>query len=135
MLTGLGLERFGIVGRSSGGFWALSMAFAQAERIRGLVIVNGAGGPITDEELAKWKTRAAARRQAEPSANTEAEPYDGLNMPTLVVWARRHDDSGGTRPPSRRRHSGRSLRGSAQHRPYVPGRSSARVRRGRGALC
>jgi pimeloyl-ACP methyl ester carboxylesterase len=128
----IGLDRFGVVGQSFGGFWGLSMAFAHPERISGLVVVNGAGGPMTDDELAAWQTRAA-RRQAEPTepeaaiertmeeifadptrvppsfrddlrwqsehadpgqlgalasdrAQLAREPYDRLNVPTLVVW-------------------------------------------------
>jgi pimeloyl-ACP methyl ester carboxylesterase len=68
----LGLQRFGVVGQSLGGFWGLSMAFAHPERISGLVVVNGAGGPMTDEELDQWASRAAARR-AEPNSETERE--------------------------------------------------------------
>src|SRR5712692_2597607 len=39
----------------------LSMAFAHPDRLTGLVFVNGAGGPLTDEELAQWGNRTAER--------------------------------------------------------------------------
>src|SRR5712692_3687336 len=57
--TALGLDRFGVVGQSFGGFWGLSMALAQPDRLTGLVIVNGAGGPMTDAELAQLANRTA----------------------------------------------------------------------------
>ncbi len=60
----LGLDRFGVVGQSLGGFWGLSMAFARPERVGGLVLVNSAGGPMTDEELAERETRRAGRGAA-----------------------------------------------------------------------
>jgi pimeloyl-ACP methyl ester carboxylesterase len=51
----LGLDRF-VVGQSFGGFfWGMSMAFAHPDRLTGLVIVNGASGPMTDEELPSWR--------------------------------------------------------------------------------
>jgi pimeloyl-ACP methyl ester carboxylesterase len=62
----LGWEKFAVVGQSFGGFWALSMAFARPERITGLVVVNGAGGPMSEAEHSEWAARMAARRQAAP---------------------------------------------------------------------
>jgi len=62
----LGWEKFAVVGQSFGGFWALSMAFARPERITGLVVVNGAGGPMSEKEQSEWAARVAARRQAAP---------------------------------------------------------------------
>jgi pimeloyl-ACP methyl ester carboxylesterase len=60
----LGWPRFAVVGQSFGGFWALSMAFARPERLTGLVVVNGAGGPMSESEQSQWEARMAARRQA-----------------------------------------------------------------------
>jgi pimeloyl-ACP methyl ester carboxylesterase len=62
----LGWERFAVVGQSFGGFWALSMAFARPERLTAMVVVNGAGGPVSEAEQAQWDARWAARRQATP---------------------------------------------------------------------
>src|SRR4029079_15274260 len=62
----LGWERFAVVGQSFGGFWALSMAFARPERLTGLVVVNGAGGPLSEREQAGWSARLAAHREAAP---------------------------------------------------------------------
>jgi pimeloyl-ACP methyl ester carboxylesterase len=100
----LGLDRFGVVGQSFGGFWGLSMAFAHPERISGLVVVNGAGGPMTDAEPAEWGTRAA-RRQAEPSdpdAAIERTMQEIFADPTRVPpsfrddlrWQTAHADPG-----------------------------------------
>jgi len=70
----LGWERFGLIGQSFGGFWGLSMAFAQPERLSGLVVVNGAGGPMTEVELQQWQQRFASRRaQVEPTTDEERE--------------------------------------------------------------
>jgi pimeloyl-ACP methyl ester carboxylesterase len=63
----LGWDTFAVVGQSFGGFWALSMAFARPERLSGLVVVNGAGGPMSEDEQAQWQARSAARRQATPA--------------------------------------------------------------------
>lgn len=60
----LGFERFGVVGQSYGGFWALSLAFAVPERVSRMVLVNSAGGPRTDEERAALR----ARSQRDPNA-------------------------------------------------------------------
>lgn len=60
----LGFDRFGVVGQSFGGFWALSMAFAHHERISRLVLVDSAAGPLTDEEIAEQENRWRARSQA-----------------------------------------------------------------------
>src|SRR5438876_5033727 len=62
----LGWEKFAVVGQSFGGFWALSMAFARPERLTGLVVVNGAGGPMSESEQAQWEAHMAARRKAPP---------------------------------------------------------------------
>jgi 3-oxoadipate enol-lactonase len=62
----LGWTQFAVVGQSFGGFWALSMAFARPQRLFGLVVVNGAGGPMSADEQAQWDARMAARRQATP---------------------------------------------------------------------
>jgi pimeloyl-ACP methyl ester carboxylesterase len=82
----LGLDRFGVVGQSFGGFWGLSMAFAQPERISGLVVVNGAGGPMTDDELAAWGSRGS-RRQAEPSADAAAEREAAIERTMQEIFA------------------------------------------------
>ena len=66
----LGWDQFAVVGQSFGGFWALSMAFAQPARLSGLVVVNGAGGPMSEAELAAWQERRQ-RRQQQRTANTE----------------------------------------------------------------
>ncbi|HLZ29525.1 MAG TPA: alpha/beta fold hydrolase [Chloroflexota bacterium] len=89
----LGLDRFGVVGQSFGGFWGLSMAFAQPERISGLVVVNGAGGPMTDAELAEWETRAAQRRAepTDPEAAIERTMQEIFADPTRVPASFRDD--------------------------------------------
>ena len=83
----LGWLSFAVVGQSFGGFWALSMAFAKPERITGMVIVNGAGGPMTEAELAAWEGRRAARRQttpSDPSAAIDAVMQEILANPGRV---------------------------------------------------
>lgn len=63
----LGLERFGVVGQSFGGFWALSLAFAAPERISRLVLVNASGGPLTDAQLAARRARRGAMTVPAPA--------------------------------------------------------------------
>jgi pimeloyl-ACP methyl ester carboxylesterase len=82
----LGLDRFGVVGQSMGGFWGLSMAFAHPERISGLVLVNSAGGPMTDAELVTRETRTA-RRRAEPSTPTAAEREAAIERTMQEIFA------------------------------------------------
>jgi 3-oxoadipate enol-lactonase len=74
----LGWDRFAVVGQSFGGFWALSMAFARPERLTGLVVVNGAGGPMSEEEQSQWDARMAARRQATPADPASPAVIDGV---------------------------------------------------------
>jgi pimeloyl-ACP methyl ester carboxylesterase len=74
----LGWERFAVVGQSFGGFWALSMAFARPERLTGLVVVNGAGGPMSEAEQAQWEAQMAARRQAPPTDATSSTAIDAV---------------------------------------------------------
>jgi 3-oxoadipate enol-lactonase len=74
----LGWERFAVVGQSFGGFWALSMAFARPERLTGLVVVNGAAGPMSDAEQSRWDARMAARRQAAPADPTSPTAIDAV---------------------------------------------------------
>ena len=75
----LGLDRFGLVGQSFGGFWSYSMTFAAPERVSRLVIVNSASsGPMTDEEIRQRRERQAARRLARvwaemPDSERDAE--------------------------------------------------------------
>jgi pimeloyl-ACP methyl ester carboxylesterase len=79
-------DRFGVVGQSFGGFWGLSMAFAQPERLLGLVVVNGAGGPMTDAEVAELRKRQAARsQQREPT--TDAEREAGFDRTIQEIFA------------------------------------------------
>jgi 3-oxoadipate enol-lactonase len=74
----LGWERFAVVGQSFGGFWALSMAFALPERLTGLVVVNGAGGPMSEAEQSQWDARRAARRQATPADPASPTAIDAV---------------------------------------------------------
>jgi pimeloyl-ACP methyl ester carboxylesterase len=70
----LGFDRFGVVGQSYGGFWALSLAFAAPERVSGLVLVNAAGGPASEQELAERRARSGADPAAPaPSAEEMVE--------------------------------------------------------------
>ncbi len=86
----LGLERFGVVGQSFGGFWSLSLAFAAPERISRMVLVNSAGGPQTAEELAERRARMAARRQAaSPRSEAEREAAIERTMTTIFADPRR----------------------------------------------
>jgi len=64
----LGWDQFAVVGQSFGGFWALSMALSQPQpaRINGLVVVNGAGGPMSEDELGAWQARRQRRQQQRP---------------------------------------------------------------------
>ncbi len=72
----LGWDRFAVVGQSFGGFWGLSMAFSRPERLTGLVIVDGAAGPIDEQEVAEWEQRRAALRR-QP---TDVEQYIDVTM-------------------------------------------------------
>jgi pimeloyl-ACP methyl ester carboxylesterase len=74
----LGWTQFAVVGQSFGGFWALSMAFARPERLTGLVVVNGAGGPMSDDEQAQWDARMAARRQSAPTDPASPAAIDAV---------------------------------------------------------
>jgi 3-oxoadipate enol-lactonase len=89
----LGLARFAVVGQSFGGFWALSMAFARPERLTGIVIVNGAGGPMTDQDVADLQARRAARptRDNDPEAAIEHTMNEIFADPTRVPSAFRDD--------------------------------------------
>ena len=80
----LGLDRFGVVGQSFGGFWGLSMAFAHPERMLGLVVVNGAGGPMSDAELAQWQTRP---RPAEPASLSQSEREAAIERTMREIFA------------------------------------------------
>lgn len=83
----LGLDRFGVVGQSFGGFWGLSMAFTNPARLIGLVTVDSAGGPMTDDELAEWHARRAARRQARPTAQDAAEQDAAIEQTMHEIFA------------------------------------------------
>jgi 3-oxoadipate enol-lactonase len=82
----LGLDRFGVVGQSFGGFWGLSMAFSGPARLIGLVVVNGAGGPMTEDELAEWQIRAA-RRQSESAANSDPQSVAAVEQTMREIFA------------------------------------------------
>ena len=70
----LGLDRFGVVGQSYGGFWALSLAFAAPERVSRLVLVNAVGGPSTPEERVALRARVQDDPGApEPSVEEQIE--------------------------------------------------------------
>lgn len=53
----LGWDRFGVVGQSVGGLWALSVAFAAPERVSRLILVDSAVGPRTEAEIAERRAR------------------------------------------------------------------------------
>jgi pimeloyl-ACP methyl ester carboxylesterase len=82
----LGLDRFGVVGQSFGGFWSLSLAFAAPSRISRIVLVNAAGGPLTEEELAARRARLAARREA-PTPRTDAEREAAIDQTINTIFA------------------------------------------------
>lgn len=50
VLDALGIERAIIAGNSMGGKHALSFALAYPERVSGLILVDGSGAPLPDEE-------------------------------------------------------------------------------------
>lgn len=82
----LGLERFGVVGQSFGGFWAFSLAFAAPERISRLVLVNTSTGPLTPKQLADRQARMAAGRAATRPA-TPAEWETVLDRTITAIFA------------------------------------------------
>jgi pimeloyl-ACP methyl ester carboxylesterase len=82
----LGWDRFGVIGQSFGGFWGLSMAFAHPERLVGLVVVDGAGGPMTDAERVEWQSRARAR-MSQPEPTTEAEREAAIEDTMQEIFA------------------------------------------------
>jgi len=61
----LGLETFGVVGQSMGGFWALSLVAAAPDRVSHLVLVNSVGAPITEQERDAMRARMARSQNAE----------------------------------------------------------------------
>jgi pimeloyl-ACP methyl ester carboxylesterase len=63
----LGLTRFGVVGQSFGGLWALSLAFTAPQRVSRLILVDSAVGPRTEDELAE--------RQAHPPSFQLLKPW------------------------------------------------------------
>jgi 3-oxoadipate enol-lactonase len=88
----LGFDRFAVVGQSFGGFWGLSMAFARPERLTGLVVVNGAGGPMTDQDVADQQARRASRPiQSDPEAAIEYTMNEIFADPTRVPATFRDD--------------------------------------------
>ena len=68
---GLGLDRFGVVGQSFGGLWALALTFAVPERVSRLILVDSAVGPRTEDELQD--------RRAHPPAFQLAKPWPQLS--------------------------------------------------------
>lgn len=80
----LGWDRFSVVGQSYGGFWSLSMAFAHPTRISRMVLVNSAGGPMSEGEIAKLQARRAARPS--PPA-TAAEREAALDRTINTIFA------------------------------------------------
>jgi pimeloyl-ACP methyl ester carboxylesterase len=82
----LGLERFGVVGQSFGGFWALSLAFAAPERIDRLVLVNTSSGPLTAAQLEARRARLGAGRAATRPA-TPAEWEAALDRTIASIFA------------------------------------------------
>jgi len=83
----LGMEKFGVVGQSFGGFWALSMAFAAPARVSRLVLVNSAGGPMTDDEREAWRARTDARRQATTAADTLESRGEAADRTIATIFA------------------------------------------------
>jgi pimeloyl-ACP methyl ester carboxylesterase len=84
----LGFVRFGVVGQSFGGFWGLSLAFAAPQRISRLVLVNSAGGPLTEAELAEMRTRTAARPpSAAPAEQTPAQRDAAIAEVMTTIFA------------------------------------------------
>ena len=84
---GLGFDRFGVVGQSFGGFWALSMAFAAPDRIGRIVLVNSAGGPMTDEEREAWRARRASMRQAASATDTPESRREAADRTIATIFA------------------------------------------------
>ena len=72
-----GWDRFGVVGQSFGGLWALSVAFAAPERVSRLILVDSAVGPRTEEEIAE--------RMARPPAFQLVKPWHEMNEAERVV--------------------------------------------------
>jgi pimeloyl-ACP methyl ester carboxylesterase len=82
----LGWDRFGVVGQSFGGFWGLSMAFAHPERLLGLIVVNGAGWPMSDVELAQWVAHMKSRA-THPEPTTDAEREAAIEQTMQEIFA------------------------------------------------
>jgi pimeloyl-ACP methyl ester carboxylesterase len=70
----LGWDRFGVVGQSFGGLWALSLVFTAPERVSRLILVDSAVGPRTEAEIAERRARPPAFELTKPWLEmTEAE--------------------------------------------------------------
>ena len=78
----LGLDRFGVVGQSFGGFWAFSLTFAAPERISRLIAVNTTG-PMTDEERASRAQRRPASVLQRPWAEQSESEQEAVIAGTL----------------------------------------------------
>lgn len=84
---GLGVDRFSVVGQSFGGFWALSLAFAAPARVSRIVLVNSAGGPMSDEEREAWRARMASMRQATPPADMPESRREAADRLIATIFA------------------------------------------------
>ena len=69
------------------------MAFARPERLAGIVLVNSAGGPMTDAEQKEWAARRAAAQQVadSPEAAIERTMHEIFADPSRVPATFRDD--------------------------------------------
>jgi pimeloyl-ACP methyl ester carboxylesterase len=93
-------DRFGVVGASAGGWQAIAMAVARPERISRLVLVDALAGPMSDEQVAEWRSR----RPSGPAPADPAEIESGIAIEYADVsrvnatmrdnfrWQREHVD-------------------------------------------
>jgi pimeloyl-ACP methyl ester carboxylesterase len=123
----LGWDRFGVVGQSFGGLWALSVAFGAPNRVSRLILVDSAVGPRTEEEIAERRARPPAFQLGKAWGEmTEDERSDEIDSTLArifvdasrvdpsyrddLVWQREHAD------PNHPRLSGDLYEGIARQR-------------------
>ncbi|HEX5856578.1 MAG TPA: alpha/beta hydrolase [Microbacterium sp.] len=87
--SALGLQRFDVVGHSMGAYVAMELAAAQPDRVRRLVLIDGAGAPEPEalEIIGKGLERLDRWHDSE-DAYVEAVRAGGVVSPWSELWER-----------------------------------------------
>ena len=149
LLERLALTDVLVIGFSIGGWIANALALRAPDRVRGLVLVNGAGivvegepcadvFSLTPQQLSALSYHDPARYGIDPARLSDAQKAGmAANMQTLAVYGRGRDmgDRGPARAPGQRARAGAGRvgrerpRGHARLRPSGGGGVSARAPR------